>query len=345
MPGSNANFAPPVITTGALSASRKRPARQPGLVASSASSLIPEAIRKKFIAGWDSHVPLHYLTDKFCGLNNGVAARALNDLFTMDGSSGTVVSVAKELPVEPELALTFDEWFQAWQRLLELIGEYLPAEYEMWFLHYDSILRRPSRAAQWSLCLAYDSRIRRLSVVSAVDPSQLHLSIWNELETQFIANTAIQALRLDLGLAPTGGRQGRTRESDQRFQPYQMRSQSSNSPAANSHSFRTITNPGNNPNRLAIMPPNSRCFVCGESDPTHSSRRCHSRVLVSGGEVILAVRKQGEPRKDAEGNSLCFPFNGRASCTHGANCERGKHWCSLCGLRDGSHTAQTCPKV
>ncbi|KAJ7679832.1 hypothetical protein B0H17DRAFT_848604, partial [Mycena rosella] len=165
----------------ASSASRKRPARQPGLVASSASSLIPEAIRKKFIAGWDSHVPLHYLTDKFCGLNNGVAARALNDLFTMDGSSGTVVSVAKELPVEPELALTFDEWFQAWQRLLELIGEYLPAEYNMWFLHYDSILRRPSRAAQWSLCLAYDSRIRRLSVVSAIDPSQLHLSIWNEL--------------------------------------------------------------------------------------------------------------------------------------------------------------------
>ncbi|KAJ7754014.1 hypothetical protein B0H16DRAFT_1833089, partial [Mycena metata] len=306
----------------------KRPAREIGLVASNASFLIPEAIRKKFLSGWDSHVPLHFLTDKFCGLSNSVAAKALNDLFTMDGSSGTVVSVAKELPVEPELALTFDEWFQAWQRLLQLIEEYVANEFHLWLVHYESILHRPSRALQWSLCLAYDSRIRRLSLVTAIDPSQFHLAIWNELETQFITNTAVQTLRADLGLTASRGR-----------------SQFTNNAGSSSHSFRTSAPTAPNPNRLAIMPPNSRCFVCGDSDPNHSSRRCHSRVLINGNEAILLVRKQGEPRKDAEGNSLCFAFNGRAGCTRGANCEQGKHWCSLCGLRDGTHTAQGCAKV
>ncbi|KAJ7915001.1 hypothetical protein B0H13DRAFT_1711755 [Mycena leptocephala] len=305
--------------TPSASSGHKRPARRLGLVASNASYLVPEAIRKKFASGWNSHVPLQYLTDKFCGLNNGTTAKALNDLFTMDGSSGTVVSVAKELPFEGELTLTFDEWFQAWQRLLQLIQEFVPEEYQLWLFHYESILQRPMRAQQWPLCLAYDSRIRRLATVSPIDPSEFHLAIWNELETGYITNTAIQTLRADLG----------------------SQSQSH----SNGHSFRANGPPASNPNHLPIMSPNARCFVCGNSDPRHSSRRCHSTVLVNGKDAILIVRKDGEPRRDSEGNSLCFAFNGRTGCTRGANCEQGKHWCSLCGQRNGAHTAQTCPKL
>ncbi|KAJ6599644.1 hypothetical protein B0H10DRAFT_2231130 [Mycena sp. CBHHK59/15] len=104
----------PSATVALSGTGRKRPARELGLVASNASYIVPEAIRKKFIAGWDSHVPLQYLTDKFCGINNGTATKALNDLWTMDGTSGSVVSVAKELPVDGELNLTLDEWFQAY---------------------------------------------------------------------------------------------------------------------------------------------------------------------------------------------------------------------------------------
>ncbi|KAJ6614835.1 hypothetical protein B0H10DRAFT_1718401, partial [Mycena sp. CBHHK59/15] len=326
---------------------RKRPARELGLVASNASYIVPEAIRKKFIAGWDSHVPLQYLTDKFCGINNGTATKALNDLWTMDGTSGSVVSVAKELPVDGELNLTLDEWFQAWQRLLSLIQDHIPAEYDLWLAHYESVLHRPTRAQQWSLCLAYDSRIRRLATVSSIDPSQFHLVIWNELETAFITNTAIQTLRSDLGLIPTQHRQNRTANTDtqaHRFHPYQTenRSRSGFPSQSSNNSFRPPIPTGPNPNRLAIMGTTSRCFVCGNSDPSHSSRRCHSRVLVNGSDAIIIVRKAGEPRKDSDGNAFCFAFNGRAGCTRGANCEQGRHWCSLCGHRDGSHTAQSC---
>lgn len=344
---------PPATPSAAVALSgtgRKRPARELGLVASNASYIVPEAIRKKFVAGWDSHVPLQYLTDKFCGINNGTATKALNDLWTMDGTSGSVVSVAKELPVDGELNLTLDEWFQAWKRLLSLIQDHIPAEYDLWLTHYESILHRPTRAQQWSLCLAYDSRIRRLATVSSIDPSQFHLVIWNGLETAFITNTAIQTLRSDLGLLPTQHRQNRTANTDaqaQRFHPHQTdnRSRSGFPSQSSNNSFRPPVPTGPNPNRLAIMGPNSRCFVCGNSDPGHSSRRCHSRVLVNGSDAIIIVRKAGEPRKDSDGNAFCFAFNGRAGCTRGANCEQGHHWCSLCGHRDGSHTAQSCPKI
>ncbi|KAJ7323939.1 hypothetical protein DFH08DRAFT_711442 [Mycena albidolilacea] len=79
------------------------------LVASNASYIVPEAIRKKFAQSGSFRVPLQYLNDRFCGMGNAAASKALNDLYTIDGSSGTVLSVAKELP-----NFSFDEWSQAW---------------------------------------------------------------------------------------------------------------------------------------------------------------------------------------------------------------------------------------
>ncbi|KAJ7602375.1 hypothetical protein FB45DRAFT_1015492 [Roridomyces roridus] len=189
----NPNTPAHATTSSVPTGGRTRPDRQPGLIASNASFIIPEAIRKKFSSGgWSVHVPLDYLTDKFCGASNAGATKALNDLWTMDGSSGSIVSVAKELPIEAELKLSFDEWFQAWQRLLQLIAEYVPREYVLWRVHYESILLRPMRAQQWLLCLAYDSRVRSMAINSEIDPSQFQLAIWNELEPAFIANNAAQ---------------------------------------------------------------------------------------------------------------------------------------------------------
>ncbi|KAJ7636340.1 hypothetical protein FB45DRAFT_742856, partial [Roridomyces roridus] len=293
-------------------AGRTRPEREPGLVASNASFIVPDAIRKKFSSGgWSTHVPLDYLTDKFCGITNAGATKALNDLWTTDGSSGSIVSVAKELPVEGELKLTFDEWFQAWQRLLQLIAEFVPHEYGLWKIHYESILLHPMRAQQWPLCLAYDSRVRRLATTSKIDPSQFQLAIWNELEPAFIANNAAQLLRAEMSI----------------------------NGFSNSHSFRSAPDTSN-PNFLAIMPSNTRCFVCGSTDRGHSARICQATTLVNGSDIIL--RAPG--RRDEEGNAYCFSFNGRGGCNR-ANCDQGKHWCSLCGQRNRTHNAQTCPRV
>ncbi|KAJ7844036.1 hypothetical protein B0H13DRAFT_1453042, partial [Mycena leptocephala] len=149
--------------------------------------LIPEAIRKKFVDGWKTHVPLHYLIDKYCALSNQASAKELNDLFTMDASSGTIISVAKELPVDRELELTFDEWFQAWGRLLELIKTYVPKEHALWLIHFERILHMPHRAENWALCLEYDSQVRRRALNETFDPSVLQEDIWRQLQTAHIA--------------------------------------------------------------------------------------------------------------------------------------------------------------
>ncbi|KAJ7157722.1 hypothetical protein C8R43DRAFT_830636, partial [Mycena crocata] len=167
------------------------PTRIPGLTASNAGYLTPDAVRKKFIDGWKMHVPLHLLTDTFCAFSTTASTKELNDFFTMDGSSGTIVTVAKELAYEPELHLSFDEWFQAWGRLLELILEYFPEELEAWELHYKSILNRPNRSKNWPLCLEYNSQIRRRTLHTQIDPAMFHLDIWNELESQHMGKRAL----------------------------------------------------------------------------------------------------------------------------------------------------------
>jgi hypothetical protein len=71
-------------------------------------------------------------------------------------NTGVMVSTAKELAVNPELSLSLDEWFQAWGYLLELIETYISEEHQMWLAHFNSMLYRPNRAQNWSICLKYD---------------------------------------------------------------------------------------------------------------------------------------------------------------------------------------------
>ncbi|KAJ6537924.1 hypothetical protein B0H19DRAFT_1079022 [Mycena capillaripes] len=316
--------------------SRKRPARIPGLTASNAGYLIPEAIRKKFADGWKTHVPLQYLTDTYYSFTNQ-SSKELNDSFTMDGSVGTIISVAKELPIDGELHLTFDEWFQAWNRLLELIQQYFPEDHDAWKAHFRSLRDRPNRAQNWSLCLEYDSQIRRRALNVPLDPAILHLEIWNELESVHIGKRAITFVRRELNSNTNGGRGARPpNNSDReqgagkgRFLPYNSSDRPSSDPT---NSFR----PNNG---------KTRCFVCGSSDPSHKARSCTADRLVTGKPTILIVQYRGGPRKDRNGFVYCFTFNGHRGCPRGVDCEQGKHWCSLCGAKSGLHTAQNCVSI
>ncbi|KAJ7433347.1 hypothetical protein FB451DRAFT_1064480, partial [Mycena latifolia] len=309
-------------------ASNKRPERQPGLTATNAAHLVPDAIRKRFIQGWTKHVPLHYLTDAFCSHDNLASAKELNELYTLDGTHGGVVSVPKDLPSAPELDLTFAEWFQAWGRLLELIRTYFRSEFPLWEQHYNRILHRPNKEENWALCVAYDAEVRRRSCTSGLDPSVFHLELWNELESKHIARRALHVVRIEMGKS-SGASQS-------------SKSQTPSNSNANS-SFR------GNPNRLqitgSVAEPQFRCFICGDTDPSHRSRFCNARKLVNGRDAVLVSRKQGEPRTDRNGNNYCYGWNGRSGCDQGAHCSHGKHWCSLCGASDGTHAAQGCPAL
>ncbi|KAJ7663279.1 hypothetical protein DFH06DRAFT_1128606 [Mycena polygramma] len=335
-------------------ASQRRPDRQPGLTASNASYLIPDAIRKRFSQGWKQHVPLQYLTDAFCSRDSTVTAKELDDAYTLEGSRG-LISVAKTLPVMPELELTFAEWFQAWARHMELIGTYFPQELAAWTEHYNRILHRPNQQDDWAVCVAYDSEVRRRACTTGIDPAVFHLSIWNDLEAKNIARVTAATVRAELakGLgigAGSGSGSGSGRHKAQgpstgRYHPYSDNAGSSshNGYSGHKNSFRE------NPNRLQITGPGVqaqfRCFLCGDFDPSHRSKFCNSPKLINGKDAILYSRKEGEPRTDREGFNYCYKFNGRAGCDRGPNCNHGKHWCSLCGSKDGSHAAQGCSSI
>ena len=141
-----------------LTPSRKRPARTPGLAGTNAAFLVPDNVRKKFMdGGWSSHVPLTYLTDKGCLFKDKSSTVSAQDLLTVDPTSGAIQTTSTSLSDEGELDLTFDEWHQAWRRLLDLIKTYLPDEFLMWETHYLFILNSENRAELWPLYLAYDT--------------------------------------------------------------------------------------------------------------------------------------------------------------------------------------------
>ncbi|KAJ7477502.1 hypothetical protein FB451DRAFT_1032977, partial [Mycena latifolia] len=296
----------------------KRPVRVLGQTALNAGGLIPEAIRRKFSGadGWTSHVPLNYLTDDYCSFNNRSKTKQLDNTLVFDSSG--IIAKERELAFEAELSLNFDEWTQGWGRLLELIQDYVPAEYPLWRTHYDNIVKAPNRSKRWALWLAYDSGIRRRALSSSIDPSIPHLDLWNELEADFTGDVAGQRPRQP---------DREQRASTSRVHPYDFPSRHNE---GGNHSFRPTSN--------------LRCFVCGTDDPTHKSRSCTAKQVVTGKDTILIADKNGGGRKDRNGNSYCYPFNGYAGCTGGSACTRGKHWCSLCGAKNG-HNAQTCPSV
>ncbi|PPQ94516.1 hypothetical protein CVT25_014170 [Psilocybe cyanescens] len=96
------------ITEGTSNSSRKRPPRVPGMLAQSASYTVPDQIRKKFSAegGWASHIPLTFLTDKFCAQKNGVSVDMINNSLSVDPNSDQIITTSQSLPIKNETDLT-----------------------------------------------------------------------------------------------------------------------------------------------------------------------------------------------------------------------------------------------
>ena len=161
VPAPNVHFtqaAAPIPLTPSRS---KRPARIPGLVGSNAAFLVPDFVRKKFADGWSSHIPLTYLTDKGCLLKNKPSATSSQEVLTVDSVTGQIHTTTTPFSDDGELDLTFDEWHQAWRRLLDLIRIYVFEELHLWEIHYSFILNNENCAELWSLYVAYDVEIRR----------------------------------------------------------------------------------------------------------------------------------------------------------------------------------------
>ncbi|PPQ94251.1 hypothetical protein CVT25_004971 [Psilocybe cyanescens] len=188
------------MTDRSPSSSRKRPIRVSGMLAQSASYMIPDQIRKKFAAdgGWASHIPLTFLTDKFCAQKSGTSTETLNESLSIDTSTGKIVTASRTLSITGEMDLTFDEWYQAWRRLLDLVQQYLSDEYECWNHHFCRIRDAESRSEHWPLWIAYDTEVRRRAVYTNIDPKEYHIGLWNELEVRYNQSRVKEAMNLDL---------------------------------------------------------------------------------------------------------------------------------------------------
>ncbi|CAK5271677.1 unnamed protein product [Mycena citricolor] len=180
----------------AVSGVRRWPDRIQGSVSTDAGIQIIEPILNRFLGTgniWVHHIPLHLLTDAFCRQYGvGATTKDFDNNRTLDKASNTVLTIPKDIPFEPELRLSLTKWTQAWKRLMYLIERYIPQELNLWQQHYFKIMHYHNRERVWPMLLAYDSRVRRASIVKALDPSVWQTNIWEDVKIEFDAE------RLDL---------------------------------------------------------------------------------------------------------------------------------------------------
>jgi hypothetical protein len=304
--------------------SRKRPARTLGLVGTNAAFLVPDHIRKKFssLEGWTTHVPLTYLTDKGCLLKNKSLAGASQEFLTYDSSSGQVITTSKPLSDNGELDLTFDEWHQAWRRLLELIKTYLPEEFLLWEKHYLFILNNENRAELWPVYLAYDAEIRRRATQQPIDPSEFSIGIWNDLEARYTAKKVLAMVQSEMKHQPD------RHPSSQHHNTPRNPSQGS--------SFR------NHQQHSSDSSKTGRCIFCGDRSKTHIPRNCKATCYANNTPCHMYREEPYGNRQTRDGKRYCYAWNGPSGCNQNP-CTRGDHSCTLCGA--SLHNAQQCGAV
>ena len=317
--------APPAVLPLAESttSSNRRPARTPGLAATNAAFLAPDNIRKKFKDGWTTHIPLTFLTDKGCLLKNKALVNSSHDIMSFDPTTGQVITTSKTLNDQGELELTFDEWHQAWRRLLSLVEEFFPEELYMWTKHYTFILDSTNRAELWPLYVAYDVEIRKKATQSSIDPSIFALGVWNDLEARYTAKKVLNIIQLDLKQHP------------ERF----ISSNNSNPPSYTPRN-PSITSSFRNPQHsLPENPRSGRCIFCGDRSKTHTSRGCTAACYANGSPCHLARQEPTGIRISSSGKRYCYAWNGPSGCDQ-ITCRKGEHLCTLCGTL--THNAQRC---
>jgi hypothetical protein len=304
-----------------LNPSRKRPARVPGLVGTSAAYLVPDNIRKKFVDGWNVHVPLTFLTDKGCLLKDKSAVDASLELLSINSSTGIIQTSSTSLIDDGELDLTFDEWHQAWRRLLDLIRSWVAHEFALWETHYLFILNKENRAELWPLYLTYDVEIRKRSVQTGIDPSQFSIAIWNDLEARYTAKKVLSIVRSDL-------KHQTNRTSSDKHKPRNP---------GNKSSFRDHRQSSSESQKTG------RCLFCGDRTKDHLSRNCTATCFSNGVPCHLHRIEPSGTHQSKSGKRYCYAWNGISGCDDGSACTRGEHLCTLCGT--SAHTAQQCSVV
>lgn len=224
-------------------------------------------------------------------------ASSSQDLFTIDNATGRILTTAKPLSDDGELDLSFDEWHQAWQHLLDLIKEFIPQEFLVWEQHYSFILNNKNRAELWPLYLAYDAKIRKRTTQLPIDPSKFSIGFWNDLEARYTAKKVYSLVQSDMKHHPA---------QNNSFQP--NNSQSNPCPGNLNRTRSSSFRPHNHTQS------SGRCIFCGDTSRSHLSRNFPTTCNVSGNPCHLLKQGPSGLRQDKLRKFYCFIWNSTSGC-------------------------------
>ena len=139
---------------------------------------------------------------------------SLSDLLAV--VDGQVMTKSKSLSPVGELKMSFDEWYQAWQRLLKIINQHHPNEFDLWRTHFTSIMLKETCAEDWPLWLAYDTEVRRRSITTALNPSQFQKRLFDNLYIHYSSTKILMQVQATTNSGPSSHS-----PSSSRHQPYQ----------------------------------------------------------------------------------------------------------------------------
>ena len=277
--------------------------------------ILPDQAKRIMRQGFKSYIPLSCLTVKSCKEQRHKASQPE----TLQVLKGEIISSkAKGYSSENEKSLLPQEWHQATTTLIQLIQTY----YEPWSEDPDeadqpdrlakkytkifhTIATRSSFVTDFDIFLEYACDVMRWDV----DRRNRHKkSQIHEFDKEHFQNLQFQAVRKatsSYSHAPNGSKDSKS-------------------------SYGRLRSEFRGDKKIWVR----FCGVCAGSHGWKEHRAKNGKFL----------SKQNGKWKDAGGNEYCFDFNHPSGCKR-ENCgEHFKHWCSMCGSKDG-HSAPHCPTL
>ena len=168
--------------------------------------------------------------------------------------------------------MTFNEWYQAWQRLLKIINQHHPDEFDLWRTHFTSIMLKETHTEDWPLWLAYNTEVRCRSIITALDPSQFQKRLFDDLFVRYSSTKILMQVQ------STANPDSSTHSpSSSRHQPYQRAPDNGYTSRFRGDSFRSHSS--------SLKAASRRCFFCGGL--SHNPKTCIAATLVNGKPLLL----------------------------------------------------------
>jgi hypothetical protein len=306
---------------------RHRPEKVNGQLAPATSSMMPRKALKIMEDDWQEHLSLVILTTAYTQSRD---ATTDPEVAQWSIKNGQLVSSSRPSAVDHrEIDLMFQEWTQAWGRLLILIKRFYRKRYlRRWKNHFNFIFNHIDRDKYWQVMLRYDIDIRQRATQGPIDPGVFQENIYQHF------------LREDR-LRPVTAPQHSFPAPVHTAHVHLPAASSSNGPPPYSNDHASSSSRAQQPSSGHAKPKREkkamRCFRCGGHDG-HGPSAC-THISRPNGRPILISKPAGSSNWEIDGAGFCFKFNTTSGCT-APNCKYAPHICSLC--RSSAHGAQTC---